>query len=189
MYGKRLLTLILTFLGAFLGFLVLSFFLYPIFNPIDSDDEIPGDFDLSELQDFNYMEFGPAAIVRLRQEIQDLEEALEQLREKEAQDVAVIDSLFQVNLRLEENLARLGGPGAPGQAQLASAEVELDQRTAEVARSLLRLDENELAPIVNRLSDNQIVDLYRASSNLQREQLLRALEPGKAATLLRNVMS
>lgn len=188
MYGKRLLTLILTLVGAFLAFLVLSFFLYPIFNPVDRDDDIPGGFDLSEFYEMDYFEFGPAAIVRLRQEIKDLEEALADLRAKEVQDMAVIDSMFQVNLRLEDQIARTGARAA-GQAQLAAAEVELDARTAEVARSLLRLDENELAPIVNRLSDNQIVALYRASSNLQREQLLRALEPGKAATLLRNVMS
>lgn len=190
MYGKRLLTLLATLIGAFILFLIISFYLYPIFNPMDEDDDM-GDFDLGEFYEYNYLEFGPAAVVQLRKEITELEEELERLRDKEEQDMAMIDSLFQANLDLENEIARAGGPGgaagAPG--QFAAAEAELDDAVQQVARSLLRLDEQELRPIVNRLSDNQIVDLYQSSSNLQREQLLRALEPAKAATLLRNVMS
>lgn len=189
MYGKRLLTLVLAFIGAFVLFMVLSFYLYPIFNPIDDDSDMEG-FDLGEFYEYNYLEFGPAAIIELRKEITELEEELAILREKEEQDMAIIDSLFQANLELENEIARTGGGALAGaNGQFAAEEVDMDEQTQQVARSLLRLDIEELRPIVNRLSDNQIVDIYRSSSNLQREQLLRALEPAKAATLLRNVLS
>ncbi|MDZ7772880.1 MAG: hypothetical protein U5K31_09095 [Balneolaceae bacterium] len=59
----------------------------------------------------------------------------------------------------------------------------------EISKSLLRMDEEALAPILDLLDDDQLVQLYKSSSNMQRQKLLQSLEPKKAADLLKKVMS
>lgn len=192
MYGKRLITLLLALIGAFIVFMIISFFLYPVFNPYD--DDMPGDFDLGEFYEYNYLDFGPAAIVRLRKEIIALEEEVERFRTKETQDLAIIDSLFAANMRLEEDILRIAGPGGIGgpgmgvNGQLAAQRTP-ETKAQEVSRSLLRLDEDEVRRILVRLSERELIEIYRASSPMQREAMLRALDPGKAAVVIRDALS
>lgn len=110
-------------------------------------------------------------------------------RAKEKKDLALIDSLFQETLRLEEelNLATMSSLNNKGLASLGGANI--DPKITEVSKSLLRLDEEELAPILNRLTDSMLLQLYEATNGVQREKLLRSLEPAKSAVLLKRVMS
>lgn len=187
MFLRRLLLWLVILLGAFLLFMVLSFYLYPVFN--QTDDELPGEFELGDLYEYDYEEFGPQAVSELLSEINELEEELEELREKEEQDVATIDSLYAVNRELEDELRRSEAIAAANGDDVGNGPQQLDAQLEEVASNLLVLNEEELAPIVNRLSDNRLLDLYENSSNMQRQQLLRALEPAKAATLVNRASS
>lgn len=73
----------------------------------------------------------------------------------------------------------------PREAQTDSQSADLE----EISKSLLRMDEEALAPILDLLDDDQLVQLYKSSSNMQRQKLLQSLEPKKAADLLKKVMS
>lgn len=73
----------------------------------------------------------------------------------------------------------------PQEAQTDSQSADLE----EISKSLLRMDEEALAPILDLLDDDQLVRLYKSSSNMQRQKLLQSLEPKKAADLLKKVMS
>ncbi len=189
MFLRRLLLWLVILIGAFLLFMVISFYLYPVFN--QPDDELPGEFDLGDFYEYDYEEFGPQAVSDLLGQISELEDELEEIRDKEKQDVTTIDSLYAVNRELEDELRQTqaiaeanGGIDGNG-----NGPQQLDAQLEEVASNLLVLNEEELAPIVNRLSDNMLLELYENSSGMQRQQLLRALEPAKAATLINRASS
>jgi len=65
----------------------------------------------------------------------------------------------------------------------------LSANLQSVTKSLLNLDVEEIAPIVNRLQDSDLIKVYKSASNMQREKLLRALAPEKASKILIQVMS
>lgn len=189
MYGKRLVYIILGFIAAFLLFMVISYYLYPIINPdAATTSGIEGQGYL-----YDYAAFGPAVVKELKKKVSSLEEELEEKREKEMRDLATIDSLYQVTRDLEDQLAvyehqggDAAGPGGNDGPDLSPSE---EQRVVELSKSLMRLDEDELAPILARVSDPMLIRLYNSSNSIQREKLIRSLDPSQAAALLRRVMS
>ncbi len=179
---RRMIILIVGFLVAFFLFLVLAFYIYPVFNP-----DVKLGLNQGEVYLYDYAQFGPQAVNDLKKKLDALELEVNEKRAKEMKDLALIDSLFQANLALEDELAGFRTGTLSG--GLAGMRDSVDPKVAEISKSLLRLDEEELALILNRLSDNLLVELYNTSSNMQREKLLRSLEPNKAASLLRRIMS
>ena len=209
MYGRgRLILMILGFIVAFFLFLVLSFYLYPVFNPDAGDQaaamEVPKDGP--GYYEFDYIKFGPSAVRDLKDRIEELEEQLASVDVGETGELATIDSLHRVTIQKDQRIAELEaqleqssqtggnntryassggslfGGGSSGNS------LEGDQKMQTISKSLLNLDEDELGPILNRLSDAQLVKLYENSSNIRRAKLMRSLDPGKAALLLRRVM-
>lgn len=187
MYAKRIILIIVGLILAFFLFMVISFYLYPVFNPdADFSMGMGGNEYL-----YDYAAYGPAIVADLKKKVEALEKEVQTKRQKEMQDLTLIDSLFQANLSLEDEIAQyklleqrgMFAGGAGEQEQSVDAKIE------QIAKSLLRLDEEELAQILNRLSDNLLIKLYNSSSTIQREKLMRSLEPGKAATIIRTVMS
>ncbi|MGF1670545.1 MAG: hypothetical protein ACFCU6_08865 [Balneolaceae bacterium] len=63
-----------------------------------------------------------------------------------------------------------------------------DEETQETTKTLLNLDEEALAPIVNQLEEPILVRLYKNASSMQKQKLLQALEPEKASNVLKIVM-
>ncbi len=55
-------------------------------------------------------------------------------------------------------------------------------------KSLLNLEEDEMAPILDKMSSNQLIRLYKEAGNTQREKILRALSSDRAAKLISEVM-
>ena len=55
-------------------------------------------------------------------------------------------------------------------------------------KSLLNLDENEMSPILAKMNKNELVKLYKGGSTMQREKILRALHPDKAAEVMKEIM-
>jgi hypothetical protein len=180
------------FILAFLLFLVISFYLYPAINP-----EAKLSYTGGEVYLYDYASFGPQNLRDMKEKIDELESELKARKSKEMRDIALIDSLFQVSMKMEEELmaARTVGPSTGGGlmgTELAGADgsnFEQDPKVKEIAKSLMRLDEEELRMILSPLSDKQLIQLYATSSNSQREKLLRSLEPLKAANILKRLMS
>ncbi|MGM0587467.1 MAG: hypothetical protein ACQETE_03550 [Bacteroidota bacterium] len=206
MYGtRRIILIVLALIAAFLLFMMVSFYLYPVFNP-DAEIEstrIEMPRPSKGYYEFDYVRFGPAAVMSLQEEIEQLEEQIASRQDKDDRDIQVIDSLQRETDRKDRRIARLEAQlqngqqdnadrfafgGGFGGGTSASNGLEGDGRLAAIAKSLMTLDEEELGPIVNRLTDSQLEELYTNSSNIRRSKLMRSLDPGKAATLLRRVM-
>lgn len=123
---------------------------------------------------------------------------------------ATIDSLQHLNdsltVRLEEVLANLteleeavkkngadpaklvqANPGGNDAAFIQASE-EPKEEFSERVKSLLNLDEDELKPIANQMSQQELVRIYSNSGNIQREKLLRSLSPERAAKLMKEIM-
>lgn len=204
MYGTRRIILIaLALIAAFLLFMMLSFYLYPVFNPDAAGESVRIEVPRASkgYYEFDYVRFGPGAVLKLQDEIERLEEQIASRENKDDRDIEVIDSLQQVTQRKDQRIARLEAQLQQGQQDNAnrfafgggfnggsSEGLEGDGRIATIAKSLLTLDEEQLGPILNRLPDDQLVELYKSSSNIRRSKLMSSLDPGKAATLLRRVM-
>lgn len=71
---------------------------------------------------------------------------------------------------------------------LSAATAEPEEDFSERIKSLLNLDEEDLEPIANQMSQNDLVRIYRNSGNIQREKLLRSLSSERAADLMKEVM-
>ncbi len=210
MFLRRLLIWLVIMMTAFIIFLVLSFYLYPYINP--PDDELSGQFDLGDFYEYDYEQFGPQAVTDLLAQIRSLEEELEELREQDEENSAVIDSLSELTHEQEEELQEMETMLAAAEELEAVEEVvdedeevdpeqlaqdlqeepddgNMQARLQEIASNLLLLNEEELAPIVNHLSEDRLLELYEHSSNIQRQQLLRALDPEVAAELVNRASS
>jgi flagellar motility protein MotE (MotC chaperone) len=55
-------------------------------------------------------------------------------------------------------------------------------------KSMLNLEVEELAPTLRKFGDEELVKIYVNSGSMQREKILRALDPAKAADLMSEVM-
>lgn len=93
----------------------------------------------------------------------------------------VIDSLNLVINDLKTELDALK------KAQLAAEKNEVEDFSVRV-KSLLNLDEDELGPILEKMSSEQLVRLYFGGGTIQREKILRALNADKAAKLMTEIM-
>ncbi|TNE71798.1 hypothetical protein EP331_08455 [bacterium] len=180
--ARRIIILVVGFIVAFFLFMVLAFYIYPVINP-----DVKLGHNEGEVYLYDYAQFGPQAINELKKKVSSLELEVNEKRAKEMKDLALIDSLYQLNLSMEDELAafRMGS----AKTGLTTSLGKIDSKVAEVTKSLLRLEEDELALIVNRLDNSELVRIYNTSSNLQREKLLRSLEPNKVKQLLKSVMS
>lgn len=70
---------------------------------------------------------------------------------------------------------------------LAAAQ-EPKEEFSERVKSLLNLDEEELTPIANQMTQQELVKIYSNSGNIQREKLLRSLSAERAAKLMKEIM-
>lgn len=138
--------------------------------------------------EFDYVRFGPAAVKKLQNEVDALEEQLAKRQTNQERRLFVIDSLRRETEEKDETIARLEEQLQQDEAWAQGLDGNGGGKLAAIAQSLMVLDEEELGPILNRLSDSQLVELYKASNRIRRAKLMRSLDPGKAATLLRRVM-
>ncbi|MBO6793864.1 MAG: hypothetical protein JJ895_08140 [Balneolaceae bacterium] len=63
-----------------------------------------------------------------------------------------------------------------------------DEAFKDRVKSLLNLEEDELSPILEKMTSKQLVRLYSEAGNTQREKILRALNSDRAAKLITEVM-
>jgi Mg/Co/Ni transporter MgtE len=172
------------FIGLFVILLILTYFLYPYLNP-DKADKVrkqvkskvkTANFEpnLSGLQNKNHPAVGVDSLSKL---IMNQRAKIDSLKKKDKHRKQVIDSLTQA-LKNEKELMK----------KIAEKQQHLAVSVKKASKSLLQLDDKELAPIVNLLNQSQLMNLYENSGSRQREKLLRTLEPKKAAAILKEVM-
>ncbi len=71
---------------------------------------------------------------------------------------------------------------------MAEMSQEEQEEFFDRVKSFLNLDEEELAPIVSNLDNEELVRLYRGGGTIQREKLLRSLKPERAAEIMKVIM-
>ncbi|MBO6586853.1 MAG: hypothetical protein JJ953_12165 [Gracilimonas sp.] len=59
---------------------------------------------------------------------------------------------------------------------------------AQRIKSLLNLEEDDLGPILEKMTNEQLVRLYNGGGTIQREKILRSLNSDKAAKLMTEIM-
>ena len=117
----------------------------------------------------------------------------DRIAETEERWINKVDSLTQMvyvlNSRLEglENGSQPNSESGAAQNEQASAAVD-DEAFKDRIKSLLNLEENQMAPILEKMTQQQLVQLYREAGNTQREKILRALNSDRAARLITEIM-
>lgn len=198
------------FLGSFLVLLGIMYMIYPYLHP-EKVEEVQSDYSALSGSRFDTERYSPEAVDALNQQITSLQETIDSLNSRKNKYVSTIDSLQlvvnEITDSLEETSASRASlaetaPGESADPESGSAIGSRDPATIreevskadeeelqEISKSLLRLDEDALAPIVNLLGDDQLISIYKSGSSLQRQKLLQSLEPKKAAEILKKVMS
>jgi hypothetical protein len=106
---------------------------------------------------------------------------INQLEKNELRLHGVIDSLYAELDRLEMKLDSLENIESDAET------VNMEEFAVRI-KSLLNLEDDELSPILENLSTDQIVKLYYAGGTIQRQKILRALEAKKAAEIMTEIM-
>ncbi|MGN8226754.1 hypothetical protein [Gracilimonas sp. BCB1] len=117
-------------------------------------------------------------------------------------DSVAIDTLVnnELQLALEENtllhkrvdsliaeieMLRANQPEETGTEDIQELSKE---EFAQRIKSLLNLEEDDLAPILEKMTNEQLVRLYNGGGTIQREKILRSLNSDKAAKLMTEIM-
>lgn len=175
--------------GSLLLLIVAAYFTYPYLNE-EKHQEVVTMYRGTEFIDTDEGYIG--------REFEQLHEQLEASKQQRDSLVSMIDSLKLVNEELNKEIVEYSeaseiiqiaeGDGV-NERNTAGARGEFaEEDFSERVKSLLNLDEGELAPIVNKMSNGQLVRLYRGGGNIQREKLLRSLEPERAAEIMNEIM-
>lgn len=192
--------LALLLLGPFVISLVALFFLYPHLHE-DRYREVAE--RIEDEREEAAPEFDPG-MDQFGGQYMSLSDRLDRYEAEEERMTRLIDSLQIVNEELLAEIEELReaaeeaeewadfDPENPEEFVAAAEEVadrvEMDEEVAERVKSLLNLDEEELGPIVNQLSNDHLVRLYVGGGNIQREKLLRSLNPERAAEIMKKIM-
>ena len=114
------------------------------------------------------------------------------IAESEERWINKVDSLtrmiYVLNSRLEGLESAKQSEVAPQQASNSSSTAMSDEAFKERVKSLLNLEEGDMAPILEKMTKEQLVQLYREAGNTQREKILRALNSDRAAQLITEIM-
>ncbi len=190
--------------GVFAGLFLLLFFLYPMIQPERVEEIRSAGVDEELLVRGDRLPGGATTsgvFESLKNELDSLQRDNDRLRHrlnslKFAND-SLITEMEKLQVRKEELAATTPATTATSTAshvdqRVARADdpgnIMNDEALSERVKSLLNLDEEELAEIVKHLDESQLLMLYRYSGNIQREKLLRSLAPDRAAKLMRTVM-
>lgn len=98
--------------------------------------------------------------------------------------VSTVDSLERVIYVLS---SRLEGLEKKEEVNTVQAKLQ-DEAFKDRVKSLLNLEEDELAPILDKMTNKQLVQLYSEAGNTQREKILRSLNSDRAARLITEIM-
>lgn len=172
---------------------VAIYFLFPYLNEEKhqevaekhADDFMIGDTtdvdapSFSSLAEYEGSENESGNVEDIGQNFSELKEQTEEYQKNIEELKLQMDSLRSVNDSLKQELA---GKVDPGSAEISEEEF------AENVKSLLDLDVEELSPILNKMEDEKLEQIFKAGSGLQRKKLLRSMESDRAAKLMTEVL-
>ncbi len=180
------------FIGLFLVLIAAAYFIYPYLNPkevkkiqqknkpVANASYNSGNYSLAGIGNpDNKIKELYGAIDSLKHQMKLQQQLVDVLKQKTILQQQLVDSLNK-QLQLAHQIKPEAGPPA--------SEDKYNAPITEISKSLLSLDEEVLAPIVDLLEQNQLISLYRAGSTRQRKKLLRTLKPEKAAKILKKAM-
>lgn len=189
---KRILKILGYIFVPLLPMAVAVYFLFPYLNE-EKHNEVAekhnDEFKIGDTTDVELSSFSPASagdesVNDIGEDFTDLKEKTSEYQKNIDSLQKEVDSLTTVNDSLEQQLAK-GGELAEGET--ANSEIS-EEKFSENIKSLLDLDIENLTPILSKMSDDQLVRMFKAGSGLQRKKLLRSLESDRAAELMTEVL-
>lgn len=158
-----------------------AYILYPYLHPEETKKIAQRVDSVATASFFNPEMYNPEKIDSLKVRLSGFKIVIDSLNGEIDSSQTIIDSLStQI-----ENLEKYKAQNKLSKSDPEKIHIELET----VAKSLLNLDEDALAPIVNLLDNGKLIKLYNKASTLEKEKLLRSLKPEKAALILKEVMS
>jgi len=176
-----------------LPMVVAIYFLFPYINEEKhqevaekySDDFVIGDSTNVMTSTFRPKAQGEDTVEDLGEDYATMKEKMNQFQKNIEGLKTEIDSLTTVNDSLNQQLAQRDSTANED----VIADVEITEKEfSKNIKSLLDLDIESLSPILNKMSDEQLVKIFKAGSGLQRKKLLQSLESDRAAKLMSEVL-
>jgi chromosome segregation ATPase len=101
-----------------------------------------------------------------------------------------IDSLKSIIRELESFRDELNTEKTDLSEKLKKLEEQVNQKATfqEELKGILSLDDKQLSPILEKMNDMKVADIYQGSTVNQKQKILRCLDPVKAAKLLETVI-
>lgn len=207
MNKKKVLKILALIVGPILPMMIAIYFLFPYLNESKYDSVAEKYDDTTILGDGSFSDTSTSVesigedFATLKERSRVFQQNINELNHQIDSIKAVNDSLQkkltakeQMIANIEEKGVRIDTvfkyeePRATDSLQEEISKPISQEEFAENVKSLLGLDEDVLAPIVNQLSDNQLIRLYRNGSSREQKKLLRTLESKRAAKLMTEVM-
>ncbi len=176
-----------------LPMVVAIYFLFPYVNEEkhkEVAEKYSDDFVIGDSTDVTMPTFRPTAakgdtVEDLGQDYATMEGKVSRFQ-KDIQALKLkVDSLTIVNDSLTQQLVQRDSTA--NDALTDDTEIS-EEEFSENIKSLLDLDIESLSPILNKMSDEQLVKIFKAGSGLQRKKLLQSLESDRAAKLMSEVL-
>ncbi len=101
-----------------------------------------------------------------------------------------IDSLNSIIRELESLRDELNTEKIDLNEKIKKLEEQANQKATfeEELKGILSLDDKQLSPILEKMNDMKVADIYQGSTINQKQKILRCLDPEKAAKLLETVI-
>ena len=174
--------------------LVVIYFLYPLLNSdkyemiVRTNGSMVDSAMIDSLARLDSLAMADS-LAELRGVNLDVDKKLEMTEQRWINKVDSLSRMIYVlNSRLEGLESAKQSEVAPQQANNSSPTAMSDEAFKERVKSLLNLEEDDMAPILEKMTKEQLVQLYREAGNTQREKILRALNSDRAAQLITEIM-
>lgn len=177
MNTKNILIGVGALVGAFLISAVISFYLYPVIHPEVKKNIGPkAKKEIAKSDSLKHINPEVQKLTLRISRLQMSNDTLNRISSSQSNKIDSLQNLLNTRTKKLDQLQKL-------------VVTKQDQSVEETVKSVLNLDEDALSPIVNKLSYNQLLVLYKKASSMQKEKLLKSLNPDKAAEILKKVMS
>lgn len=198
---KKLLKILGLIIGPVLPMVIVAYFLFPYLNTTKYK-EVVGKYKKEHRQDEDIAGIDTSGVdvigegsdsVRDRDVVGDkvFQQSIDRLKSKVDSFKAVNDSLHALLLAKDEQIKKMKVQqrAESDSASKATKDAKItDKKLAENMKSLLRLDIEQLAPIIREMSDREVVRLYENGSSIQKRKLLQSLKARRAAKLMKEVL-
>jgi len=183
------------FAGSFLVILILVYLLFPVINPEEAEKH---ELVMAEEQTENQMISETESEISDEGQITEIPSDTTEVVSKDSTSQRVTDNTSGNESRtmkqtyitqidsLKEVVKKVKKEHEMELQEVTT--VQLEEKVQETTKTLLSMDENALAPILNELEDPILIKLYNTATGMQKRKLLQSLQPEKASRILKLVM-